>query len=54
MSGTVAGPCMILPNASLSIDLCSPFLHGLFGIEANDEILDTRVTLPEDLACVGS
>jgi hypothetical protein len=38
----------------LGVYLIGPFSHYLFRIELDGEILDARVTLPENLTSVGS
>ena len=52
VSGAGACPRLVLPHPALGINLHSPFLHGFLGGEFDDEVLDSRVALPEDLAGV--
>jgi hypothetical protein len=42
---------MVLPRTSLGVNLAGPLLHRFFGCEFDDEVLNTRVALPEYLAC---
>lgn len=43
---------MVLPDTPLCIHLGSPFLHRFFRSESDDEILNSRITFPEDLASI--
>ena len=43
---------MVLPYAPLGVNLSSPLLHRLFRGETNDEVLNPRIALPENLAGV--
>lgn len=52
-SGTVSlSMSRFAVSSSLGFNLLGPFLHHFFGREANDEVLDAGVALPEDLTRV--
>ena len=52
-SGTVSmSRSRFAVSSSLGFNLLGPLLHHLFGREANDEVLDAWVALPEDLTRV--
>lgn len=44
---------MVLPHSPLCVHLGGPLLHGVLGVEANYEILDAGVALPENLTGIG-
>lgn len=52
MLATLAMPVglLLLVDPSLLADGSGPGLQVVFSVELNDEVLDTRVALPEDLA----
>ena len=52
MGRAVARPGVVPPDAALSVDLSGPLFHYFLGIETYDEVLDARVTFPENLAGV--
>lgn len=49
-TGTRSG--LIFPDSSLRIDLCCPLFHFCFTGESYDEVFDTWISFPEDLASV--
>lgn len=51
-SGAIRVPCAIAVASALGFNLLCPSLHHVFGSESNDEVLDTGVAFPENLASV--